>query len=183
MSTVFNHPETAAADGTVPTLTVTHYQQVAAEVSAAVASALSKIAPLEAPHPTTRDFVRANASVDDRFIASVIAAVESNPELQTPKFDVNEARDMLQFHDAFRPVLDQIEVLARNLKFTIDGRKAKTAEEALHVYALAKRYAKNPNSGVLAHVEIMRRELGRTFPHPRVKKPVPPANETEVQKT
>jgi len=173
MSNVLSHPQSAAAGETPPSPTVTHYQQLASEVSATIATAMSQIAPLEAPHPTTRDFVRANASVDSNFIVSVIAAVESTPELQGTKFDVTEARDMLQFADAFRPVLDQIDVLGRSLKFTIDARKAKVAEDALHVYALGKRYARNPNSAALPHVEIMRRELGRTRPHPREKQPVP----------
>jgi len=173
MSNVLNHPQTAANDDPTPSPTVTHYQQVASEVNGAIETALAQIAPLEAPHPTTRAFVRANAAIDTNFIASVIAAVENNKELQGTKFNLVEARDALQFAEAFRPILDRITILARNLKFTIDARKANVAEDALHVYALGKRYSKNPNSTVLPDVEIMRRELGRTYPHPREKTPTP----------
>jgi hypothetical protein len=173
MSNVLNHPQSAASGDTPSTTTVTHYQQLAQQVSSTIATALSQISPLESPHPTTRDFVRANAAVETNFISSVIAAVESIPELQGTKFDVAEARDMLQFIEAFRPVLDQVDVLARSLKFTLDARKAKVAEDALHVYALAKRYSRNPNSATLPVADIMRRELGRKGPKPRAKAPVP----------
>ena len=78
-----------------------------------------------------------------------------------------------QFVDAFRPVFDQLEMLTRSVKFTMAARKAKAAEEALHVYALAKRYARNPNSSVLPHIEILRRALGRKVPRPRAAAPVP----------
>lgn len=46
--------------------------------------------------------------------------------------------------------------------------KADVAEAALHVYALGKRYARNPNSAALPHVEIRRRDLGRVRPTPRI---------------
>src|SRR6185436_2789974 len=111
MSTVLNQAQTTATEGTTPSPTVTRYQQLASEVSASIAKALSQIAPLEAPHPSTRDFVRANSAVGTKFIAAVIAAVEESPELQGTKFDVAEARDMLQFLEAFQPVLNQIAVL------------------------------------------------------------------------
>jgi len=185
MSNVIRQSQTAVEGETTPSPTVTHYQQIAAQVSAAITTALQQIAPLEAPHPTTRDFVRANASVSIDFIVSVIAAVESTSELQGTKFNVVEARDMLQFIEAFRPVLDLIDVLARKLKFTMDARKANVAEDALHVYALGKRYARSPNSTTLPHVEIMRRELGRARPRPRDKQPVPApqGNKTQGNKT
>jgi hypothetical protein len=173
MSTIPHAPETAAAEE-IPSPTVTHYQQVATQVKTSIDGAVALVGTLETPHTATRDFVRANAAVPLPFIVSIITAVERNSELQGIKFDLVAARDMLQFNDALNSVRDQVEVLDRTLKFTMDARKAAVAEEALHVYAAAKRYAKNPNSPLAPYVEIMKRELGRTRVHPRVKE-TPPA--------
>lgn len=169
MSNVLNYLQPAMAEESAQSPTVTHYQQIAAQVSAAITAAFADIAPLEKPHPSRRHFVRANAAVRTNFIAVVIAAVEAIPELQGVRFDADDARDALQFGEAFRPIVDQLEVLARELKFTIDARKANAAQGALNVYAAAKRYARDPKSELTSATEIMCRELGRTYPRPKEK--------------
>jgi hypothetical protein len=155
----------------IPTPTVTHYQQVATQVSAALSEALSLIASFEAPHTSTAGFVRTHKTVPVEFISTAIAVVESTPELQSvKKFDVNEARDVLQFIEAFRPVVDLIDSLARDLKFTVDTRKAKVAADALQIYDIAKGVARDPNSASLqTHLLNLKRDLGRTRSKPRVK--------------
>lgn len=158
-----------------PTPTITHYQQIAAQVSAILNQALSHISSFEAPHSSTQNFVRSHKIIPTDFIATAISAVEATPELQSVnKFDVNEARDVLQFIEAFRPVVDQIEALGRDVKFTIDARKAKVAADALQIYDIAKGVARDPNSAALqSHVANLKRDLGRSRTKPRDKSPAP----------
>lgn len=164
----------------VPTPTVTHYQQVAAQMSAALSSAAALIASFESPHGSTLAFVRSHRSVPVDFISTAVTTVEATPELQSVnKFDVTEARDVLQFLDAFRPVVDQLEALRVDLKFTMDSRKAAVAADALQIYAIAKGVARDPSSAaLLAHVNNMKRDLGRTRPKTREKAPAPTSAST-----
>ena len=166
MSTVLIAPSTS-------TPTVTHYEQLAAELSIAIDTAVAAIPNLESPHPSVLDFVRSH-QLTNAFINSVIAAVEATVELQSvKKFDVTEARDTLQFIEAFGPLASRINVLARRLRFTMRSRRARISAGALQMYEIAKGVARDPSSAALtAHVEEMRRALGRG--RPRVKKtPVP----------
>lgn len=196
---------TAAAtppDGTTPpavdtpTPTITHYQQIAAEFMAALDQIALIIPKLEAVHVSTANLVRSRLNVPNEFLATVTAAVEQTPELQAvKKLDVNEARDTLQFLEAFRPVRDKVDAFAKNLKHTMDSRKATLATQSLQVYDIAKGVARDPNSATVASlVANMKRDLGRrgrpktplalrkTTPAPGIGVPTPrllPPNEPE----
>jgi len=164
---------TAAAeppDGTVtppavetPTPTITHYQQVAAEFMSALDEISQIIPKLEAIHVSTANLVRSRLNVPNEFLATVTAAVEQVAELQAiNKLDVNAARDTLQFLEAFRPVRDKVDAFAKNLKYTMDSRKAKLATDSLLTYDVAKGLARDPNSATIASlVQNMKRDLGR----------------------
>ena len=152
-----------------PTPTLTHYDQLAAQLVAAIAGLEASIPRFESSHPTTFDFVRGKRNVPADFIATVLAAVEENPELQRlGKFDVVEARDTLQFIDAFRPLVDRVAAFLRNVQFTMDSRKAKVAVSGLQIYDIAKGIARDPSSAVVAtHVRNMKRDLRRARPKAR----------------
>jgi len=176
MSNILTPARPAASEPQVPSPTVTHYEQVAAELSIAVETAFAAIPNMEAPHPSTRDFVRSHQSVSNDFIASVIAAVEATPELQNvKKFSVAEARDTLQFIEAFAPIAARLTALANNLKFTMQSRKAKIAADALQTYDIAKGVARDAGSaGLVPHISNMRRTLGRGRPRTHAKAPQEP---------
>src|SRR5712691_12364162 len=95
-----------AATDSPSTTTTTHYQEVAAALSSTLTTALSQIPSFEVSHPATVKFVRSHQGFPNDFISTVLAAVEADPELQNvKKFDAAEARDTLQFLEAFRPVI------------------------------------------------------------------------------
>lgn len=193
-------PETG--DGTttppvgIPTPTVTHYQQVAAEFMSALDEISQIIPKLEAIHVSTANLVRSRLNVPNEFLATVTAAVEQVPELQAiQKLDVNSAHDTLQFLEAFRPVRDKVDAFAKNLKYTMDSRKASLATDSLLTYDVAKGLARDPKSATIASlVANMKRDLGRrgrpktplalrkTTPAPGIGVPTPrllPPNEPE----
>ena len=155
-------PDTPAPLTTTPT--VTHYQQIAANLSKALGELLVLIPNFVQSHPTTKGFVRTHQNVPIEFVATAIAAVDSNPELQgMPGFDVTQARDVLQFVEAFRPLMDKLTAAAKNLKFTIDARRAEINTGALQIYGIAKQVARDPQSTtVSSHVDNLKRDLGRT---------------------
>lgn len=161
------------------TPTVTHYEQVAAKLSSAIDEALALMPNFTQSHPLTKGFVRSQQSVSDAFIISTIAAVEANPELQSVnKFDVTAARDLLQLSDAFLPLVDKLNGAAKNVKFTIDLKRATVVTEALQNYEIAKGVARNAEATTAAeHVSNLKRDLGRSGKRKKKVTPAPaPAN-------
>ena len=158
-----------------PTPTVTHYKQLAASLIATMNELTARIPHFESFHPMTAAFIRQNRNFPREFIHTVLAAVQASSELQQlRKFDVSEAEDTLQFLDAFEPLLTQAEALVRDLRFTMDARRAKVTADGLQVYYLAKGITRDPSSAALtAHVDKMRQDLGRSRPKRREKTPEP----------
>ena len=174
--------QAAPDDPASQTPTVTHYELVAAKLSSAIDEALALMPNFTQSHPLTKGFVAAQTSVPDAFILSTIAAVEANPELKSVnKFDVTAARDLLQLSDAFRPLVDKLNAAAKNVKFTIDRKRAEIVADALQTYEIAKGVARDAEATTAAeHVGNLRRDLGRSGK--RKKKPAPapaPGNPAE----
>jgi len=166
MSRAVNKDATQAAEAppAPDTPTITHYEQVAANVSKAIDELLALIPNFVASHPSTKGFVRAQKSVSDDFLISAIAAVEESPELQAlNQFDVTQARDALQFSQAFRPIKDKLNAGAANVGFSIDLRRANVISPALQAYDLIKGLARNPAGTTAAsHAGNLKRDLGRS---------------------
>jgi hypothetical protein len=106
---------------------------------------------------------RSRLSVPDAFVATIIAAVEQSPELQSvTKFDVSAARDALQFLSAFRPARDRSNAFEKSMKRSVDSCKADIVTKALQVYAVAKSLGRDPlKTAIASHVDNMARDLGR----------------------
>lgn len=170
-----------AAVDAPPTPTTTHYQEVAAALSATLTTALSQIPSFEVSHPATVKFVRAHQGFPNDFIATVLAAVEADPQLQNvKKFDVVEARDTLQFLEAFRPVIQQAEAFLATLKFTCASRKARVVADGLQTYVIAQGIGRDPGSATVAsYASNMKRELKRN--RRRARTPDPQAPQTATQ--
>src|SRR5216684_9311557 len=84
------------------TPTTTHYQEVAKLFLEAFLAAVAQIPMLEEKHATTAQFVQTHSGFPNDFVATVLASVEKDPQLQNlNKFDVVEAQDTLQYLAAF----------------------------------------------------------------------------------
>jgi len=149
-------------DGPTPTFTAS--DRLASEIAEAIDAIAERIPRLERPHPSSASRVRGARTVSREFIESMMAMVESQAELRAVNtFDVDEAREMLQFNDAFRHVVDRLEALKASVSHTIERRKARVVFAALRTYEIAKGLARDPDSAALAgHLETLRRDLGRT---------------------
>jgi hypothetical protein len=171
-------PQAAAGATDAPLISEpTHYEVIAEQITTAVNQAFAALASLEAPHSSTRDFVRGHQSIPNTFIRTVITTVQERPELQSlNKFNAAEGRDAMQFVDAIRGLVNRLEALAQVLRFTADARKAAVAASALQIYDIAKGIARDPGNGDLPLVvQQMARDLGRTRPKPRKKEGGAPA--------
>lgn len=145
------------------TPTITEMDRLADQVRAAVEALAALIPRLELPHASTRDRIRAHRTVPREFIVSIIAAVAEIEELRlVRKFDMDEARETLQFIDAFRPIADQLAALTAALKFTIESRKARVVAAALQTYDIARALSRDEEVSTLtAHVGCLKRDLRR----------------------
>ncbi|HEY4641397.1 MAG TPA: hypothetical protein VII75_08645 [Thermoanaerobaculia bacterium] len=145
------------------TPTVTEMDKIAERVRAAVDAVAELIPRLERPHPSTRKGVRAHRTVPRDFIAAMIAAVEQVEQLQVvDKFDTGDARETLQFLDAFRPVADQLAALTAALRFTMESRKARVVDAGLQTYDIARALARGEvNTPLTGHLPVLKRNLRR----------------------
>ena len=146
---------------TQPPDPLTSSDQSAAQFLAAINAATALIPAFEPKHPENVKFVQRYLSFSDNLITSTIAAVEANAELAVVnKFDVQKARAAVQFMTAYRTVIDAVDELSANLKFTWQVHKAETIADCLQMFAIAKGIGRDPSSAsVAAHVENMKRDL------------------------
>ncbi|MEA2238628.1 MAG: hypothetical protein QOC81_3352 [Thermoanaerobaculia bacterium] len=158
-----------------PPAALTAYDEIAAKVSAGLADVISLVPAFEPRHAETERFVQRYQTFSNEVIRSTIAAIEANPELNVAnKFNVQEGRATLQYLDAFRPVIDLVEELLTNLRFTSAARKSKSIADALQTYAIAKGIGRDPASaGVAKHAENIKRDLRRPGPKRKPATPSP----------
>ena len=103
------------------------------------------------------------ASVPAQFIELTNIAVANHMELMRGGAAApGEVRDLVTYADAFSPLADELEALAKFVRYSTTAARNAAGHEALTTYALATRLSKRPATAFLApHVEDMRRALGR----------------------
>jgi hypothetical protein len=152
---------TTAPAGPTPALNAD--EQLVANLNNAIDALVAQIPELQAAHSTTSKFVRTHLNVPLEFIAGAVAAVNNSPALQaTNMFNADEGRAALQFIGAFQPLQEKVGLLAQNLQFTINERKANISVKASMLYGTAKQAARLPgNVNVEGHVKLLKEHLAR----------------------
>ncbi len=176
----------ATARPVEPPHQLTPFDEIAAQVIAGITEAVSVIPAFEPRHPENERFIARYQTFSSEMIRSSIAAAEATPEFNIAgKLDVEQARAALQYEDAFRPVIDKVEQLLINLKFTSAMRKSRIVAGALQTYQIAKGIGRDPGSAaVAAHAQIVKRDLRRPGGPKKVKPaPVTPAPHTSQTPT
>ena len=118
------------------------------------------------------------ASVPADFIETAAVAVKNNPALVRGGADADPdtVRDLLSFAEAYDPVADELEALAKFLRHSTKAARARAASEALLTYEVAKRLAKQRATADLAPVrDAMKRTLGAKRPKPQQTPDTPPS--------
>ena len=138
-------------------------EQMAAQV-AAVLDALATHLQLEAPHPKTLTKVRAGRTVPPEFVSSMVTSFETLPVFQEfGTFNPEKARRALQLREARRIITESVNLFLQSVQYTSDALWNEVALDAMDTLAIARRRASHPEESKLAaHVEVLRRRLGRT---------------------
>ena len=155
-------------DAGAPKLTLTQYQQLADSLSADLDAFLAKMPTIEQT-PMLAALLKANRSVPTPAIGNAIAAVVSSPALQSTKqLDVDAAREVVQFIEAFRPIETKLLGIANQLHIAIEGKRATIADGVRKVYTVLKGLTFNrPGDPLEKHAEKMKRDFSHTPPKPK----------------
>ena len=103
------------------------------------------------------------AGLDDAFLESANVCIQTRPELEGASGSQPAVmRDRYGFAVAYEAAVPEAFAFARSLAHTCRVARAAAAENALDIYAFARRRAKRKTGAELApHVEDMRRKLKR----------------------
>lgn len=170
----------AATDGTpapdIPTPTVTHWEQLVANLSADIDAIEAQFPDFTLPHPNTADFVKGHQNVPLKAVATCITGVSENLALQaTGKFDVQKNKDNLQFLDATDPFVDKAVRFVNGLINTRRTKRAESTADTQQMLAIGKGMARDSNSPeIAAFVSLLQRDMGRGKPRKRSKSSTPP---------
>lgn len=142
---------------TAPDLTVTKYQQMADDFLKSLAT-LSAAIPVPQGAEAFAGRRMRDISVSRAFMAAGIAAASEVPELKAATaFDVDAAREALQFLDAWAPVLPSLTAFTRRLRLALAVRKSPVVAQVRSAYAVANGLAKgNPDSPAATHAQAMK---------------------------
>jgi hypothetical protein len=115
----------------------------------------------ETPDATVR--LTSAASVPVAFIELTNVTVANQPVLvRAEGLTPAQIRDLLDYAEAYGPLPDELEALAKFIRHSTAFARNTAGAEALTTYALAQRLAKRPGNGALVpYVADMRRVLGR----------------------
>jgi hypothetical protein len=112
------------------------------------------------------------ASVPPEFIElTSIATANHAPLVRGDSRTPEQVRDLVSYADAIGPLADELEALAKFVRYSAASARNAAGREALTTYSLALRLAKHPETAYLApYAEDMRRALGRARkPSPEAK--------------
>ena len=154
--------------------TPTLYQQLAEELNATFDAFMARLPFLEHP-PESRQSVYGYLSVPEEFRQLAIAIVAESETLQAvQRLQVDEARGVQQFTDAFRPLARRMIAAGEALEYTIDVKLSRLNRGALRIYAIAKELERDrPDVG--EWLAKMKEHLKRRTQGGRRRKPAPPA--------
>ena len=152
-------------DAGAPKLTLTQYQQLADSLSADLDAFAAKMPTID-QSPMLAALLKANRSVPTPAIGNAIAAVAESPALQSSKqLDVDAAREVVQFIEAFRPIETKLLGIANQLHIAIEGKRATIADGVRKVYTVLKGLTFNrPGDPLAKHAAKMKRDFHRNAP-------------------
>jgi hypothetical protein len=103
------------------------------------------------------------ASLPPEFIElTSIATANHKPLVRAEARTPDEVRGLAGYADSYAPLADELEALAKFIRYSTTAARNAAGAEALTTYALATRLSKRPETAYLApHVADMRRALNR----------------------
>ncbi len=104
------------------------------------------------------------------FVVTLTRAVRSDDvgEITPSVFDPADADNVVQFVDAFGPLVDDAAALSIKLNIAVKSQYGRVVENALNAYAILRRLGRKGKPSLQIHLQNLRRDLGR-LPGRRVK--------------
>lgn len=127
--------------------TPTHYQQVSADLIAALDAFVSIIPKIDQAEESDAKQVRKYLNVPDAFCYAAISAAEQVPELEARGYTEKD-RNRLQYLEAFRPVLAKLLAVADTVRHGLRANQSTVGGHALEIYRVAtarKKSTLNPS--------------------------------------
>lgn len=150
--------------------TPTYHDQLVEELNALFDQFMAKLPYLEHP-PKERQSVYGYLSIPEEFRNTAVAAVAESEALQSvQRLQVDEAREVQQFTDAFRPLARRLIAAGEALEYTIDLKLAHLNRGALRIYAIAKELERD-RAGLGDWIATMREHLKHRTRGGRRRKP------------
>jgi hypothetical protein len=113
--------------------------------------------------PGERSRVNGLKTIPPEFMEQSSTAMKTELVLARGGIDPDQLRDFVRYGTAYGPVADVAEMLARELRESVDSAMAKAGSEALMTYSVAGRLAARRETAWLRPlVDMMRRTLGRS---------------------
>jgi hypothetical protein len=152
----------------------TEHQQLADELSALFDQFIAKLPYAETPEEPVQA-IYGYLSISEEFRHTAIATVADSEALQTlQRLQVDEAREVQQFSEAFRPLARKMIAAGEALEYTIDVKLSRLNRGALQIYAIAKEIARD-RIDLQNWVGEMRRHLKRRTHRGQAAMAEPPA--------
>ena len=127
----------------MPDYVPTEHQQLADELSALFDQFIAKLPYAETP-PGSLQSIYGYLSIPEEFRHTAIATVADSEALQAlQRLQVEEARELQQFSDAFGPLARKLIGAGEALQLTIDAKLARLNRGALQIYAIARDLARD----------------------------------------
>lgn len=148
------------------TATLTHYQQVAGDLIAALDAFVTVFPKLAESEVADAKQVRRNLNVPDVFCYTAINAVELLPEVDSLKKQYAETgRNRLQYLEGGRTVYAKLVAVAGTVLHGLRANKSAVAGDALDIYRVVSAQRKNSrNPALFAFYADMKAALGRKLP-------------------
>jgi hypothetical protein len=144
-------------------VTPTYYQLLAKEIVQDLEKIAAKIPKLEVHQRADKNAIRAHSNIPLPFLGTAVVAAEDMPDVEAASMLVPaDARETLQFLDAFRIVDDRVGALKNQVRGTMMSRRTVLALQALQVYSTTRSLARDPrNTKAAHHAENLQRDLGK----------------------
>lgn len=151
-----------------PKLTLTQYQQLADALSADLDAFTAKLPTIDLAPEAIQALLKANRNVPTPAIGSAIAAVAASPALQgTKQLDVDVAREVLQFMEAFLPIETKLQTITNNLRQVMEVKRALVGRGVRKIYKVVKGVS-TPADSLSGHAENLKRDFARkSTPKPK----------------
>lgn len=152
--------------------TPTYHDKLAEELNAMFDQLIAKLPYVEQPIESPQS-VYGYLSIPEEFRYTAIATVTESETLQAvQRLQVDEAREVQQFRQAFLPLARKMITAGEALEYTIDVKISRLNRGALRIYAIAKELERD-RAELGTWIAEMREHLKRRTSAGRRRKPVP----------